>query len=120
MHLDHTRPLALLWPLDEAATALCATHNSEKRDRAPAEYYTEDELKRLAALTGISLDELRDPSPNREAIELLRVDLQWLNDEFLVLPALQHVRDGKRAADLVVKALKKVLARYPGGPPFEL
>lgn len=120
MHLDHTRPLALLWPLDEAATALCATHNSEKRDRAPAEYYTEDELTRLAALTGISLDELRDPSPNREAIELLRVDLQWLNDEFLVLPALQHVRDGKRPADLVVKALRKVLARYPGGPPFEL
>ena len=120
MHLDHTRPLAMLWPLDDTATALCSTHNSEKRDRPPAEFYTESELERLVTLTGVSLDELQDPSPNKEAIELLRVDLQWLHDEFLVLPALQHVRDGKRAADLVVKALDKVLARYPGGPPFKL
>jgi hypothetical protein len=35
MNLDHTRPLALLWPLDETATALCGSCNSEKRDRPP-------------------------------------------------------------------------------------
>lgn len=120
MHLDHTRPLAMLWPLDETATALCGTHNSEKRDRPPAEYYTDDELQRLSRLTGVPLADLRDPSPNRDAVERLSVDLVWFHDVFLELPALQHVRDGKRPADLVVKALKKVLARYPGGPPFKL
>ena len=51
MHLDHTRPLALLWPLDEYATSLCADHNAEKRDRAPSEYYTDDELIRLSKVT---------------------------------------------------------------------
>lgn len=30
MHLDHTRPLALLWPLDETATCLCGSCNSQK------------------------------------------------------------------------------------------
>lgn len=120
MHLDHTRPLAMLWPLDETATALCATHNSEKRDRAPAEFYTDDELERLSKITGVSLDELKDPGPNVEAIDLLGERLDWFYGEFLQLPALQRVRDGKRTADLVVKALRRVLARYPGGAPFDL
>ena len=41
MHLDHTRPLALLWPLDETATCLCKDCNSLKRDRPPVQFYTE-------------------------------------------------------------------------------
>jgi hypothetical protein len=120
MHLDHTRPLALLWPLDETATALCATHNSEKRDRVPASYYTKDELIRLAQITKVSLSDLRDPSPNMDAVRRLGQDLDWFRGEFLELPALQQVRDGKRTADLVEKALRKLLARCPGGPPFTI
>ena len=120
MQLDHTRPLALLWPLDGTATSLCVTHNSEKRDRAPGDYYTEDELVRLAAITGIGLNDLQDPRPNMDAIALLGKKLNWFHHEFLTLPALQHVREGKLAADLVVKGLRKVLARCPGGPPFEI
>lgn len=120
MHLDHTRPLAMLWPLDETATALCSSHNSEKRDRSPADYYSADELVRLAKLTGVPLVELQDPSPNVEAIDLLGKNLSWFHKEFLQLPALQQVREGKLTADLVVKALRKVLAAYPGGPPFKL
>lgn len=120
MHLDHTRPLAMLWPLDETATALCSTHNSEKRDRAPAEFYTADELERLADVTGVPLVDLEDPSPNVEAIDLLGERLDWFYDEFLQLPQLQNVRDGKLTADLVVKALGRALARYPGGAPFHL
>lgn len=120
MHLDHTRPLALLWPLDGTATALCATHNSEKRDRAPADFYTEDELGRLSELTGIPLEELRDPAPNMEAVRLLGQNLDWFHNDFLTLPALQQIRDGKLTADLVVKALSKALSRCPGGPPFRL
>jgi hypothetical protein len=120
MHLDHTRPLAMLWPLDETATALCSTHNSEKRDRAPAEFYTAEELERLADLTGVPLAQLQDPSPNVKAIDLLGERLDWFYDEFLQLPQLQRVRDCKLTADLVVKALRRVLYRYPGGAPFTL
>ncbi len=109
MHLDHTRPLALLWPLDETATCLCATHNSAKRDRPPSEFYDADELSRLAAITGIPLDELRDPSPNVEAIRLLADRLDWFFDDFLQREELQRQRDGKLPADLLVKALQRTI-----------
>jgi hypothetical protein len=110
MHLDHTRPLALLWPLDAGATALCPTHNSEKRDRPPAEYYDEGELVRLAAITGIPFADLVDPRPNGEAIRRLLDRIEWFFDSFLQQPDLQEARDGKRPADLLVKALRKVLS----------
>lgn len=109
MHLDHTRPLALLWPLDESATCLCGTDNSAKRDRPPSAFYGEDELERLSEITGVPLDELRDPSPNVEAIELLAGRLDWFFDEFLQRPELQIEHDGKLTADLVVKALQKAI-----------
>lgn len=115
MHLDHTRPLALLWPLDETATALCETHNSEKRDRPPVEFYDPDELARLAVITGLSREELEDPGPNREAIALLENRLDWFFDEFLQHPDLQTEREGKLPADLLVKALQKALDRERGG-----
>ncbi len=120
MHLDHTRPLSYLWPLDDTATALCATHNSEKRDRMPVEYYTEDELKRLASLTGLPLEELQDPSVNVEAVDLLGRDRAWFKETFLKAPALQRLHDGKIPADLLVKALRRALERYPGGAPYSL
>ena len=120
MHLDHTRPLAMLWPLDSTATALCKEHNTQKRDRPPVDFYTSDELKRLAQLTGVPLDELRNPSPNTDAVDRLGENLDWFHNFFLELPQLQRVHDGKRTADLVIKALQKVLSAYPGSPPFRL
>jgi hypothetical protein len=120
MHLDHTRPLALLWPVDGTATALCATHNSEKRDRPPVEFYTPDELRRLAKIVGLPLKELQDPSPNREAIAELLGRLDWFFDVFLADPELTKTRDGKRAADLLVKALQKALERLPERAPVNL
>ena len=120
MHLDHTRPLAMLWPLDDTATALCRDHNTEKRDRPPGDFYTPREIEVLAEITGVPLLELEDPSPNVEAIDLLGDNLDWFEGTFLNLPQLQKVRDGKLTADLVVKALQKVLAVYPGGAPFDL
>lgn len=113
MHLDHTRPLALLWPLDETATCLCPTHNSAKRDRPPSEFYDEDELSRLAKISGIPLEELRDPSPNVEAIELLADRLDWFFDDFLQRDELQTERDGKLPADLLVKALQRAIDLAP-------
>lgn len=120
MALDHTRPLALLWPLDGSATALCPTHNSEKRDRPPVEFYSEHELRRLSEVTGVPLEQLKDPSPNREAIESLGQQLDWFFNVFLKSPELTKTRDGKRTADLVIKALRKALSTYPGGPPYDL
>jgi hypothetical protein len=113
MHLDHTRPLALLWPIDGTATCLCVTHNSEKRARPPAEFYDEDELKRLSRITGIPLDELHDPSPNREAIDLLSKRLDWFFSEFLQTAELQTERDGKLPADLLVRAVQKAIDQLP-------
>lgn len=120
MRLDHTRPLALLWPLDGTATALCTTCNSRKRDRPPVDFYTDDELVRLAKKTRIPLKELRDPSPNIEAIALLQANLDWFCKEFLRLPELRKERDGKIAGDLLVKALQKTLNKHPKGAPFDL
>jgi hypothetical protein len=120
MHLDHTRPLALLWPLDGTATALCATHNSEKRDRAPSEYYDADELARLSAITGVPLEQLRDPGPNGDAIDRLTARLDWFFGEFLKRDELQRVQDGKRPADLLVRALQKAIDREPAGARFDV
>jgi hypothetical protein len=115
MHLDHTRPLALLWPLDETATCLCATDNSAKRDRPPSEFYDADELARLSEITRVPLAELDDPSPNVEAIQLLASRLGWFFDDFLQRPELQMERDGKTPADLLVKALQKAINRSEVG-----
>jgi hypothetical protein len=111
MHLDHTRPLALLWPLDETATALCSTCNSQKRDRFPSEFYTEEQLTLLADICGLELDELKNPDPNHAAIIELLENKKWLFNKFLTRQDLMKERDGKITAELVVKALDKVLER---------
>lgn len=121
MRLDHTRPLALLWPLDGTATALCNSCNSQKRDRPPAEFYTQPaKLKALSAITALPLDELRDPSPNCDAVIRLKERLDWFFDIFLTSPLLMKVRDGKTAAELLVKALQKTIHRCPADIRFDL
>ena len=120
MHLDHTRPLALLWPLDEFATALCSVHNSEKRDRAPSDFYSKDELKRLSQITGLKIRDLSNPTPNVAAIHLLTNRIDWFFDEFLVAGNLSKIREGKATSELMVKALQKAIDRVPGGPPIDL
>lgn len=111
MHLDHTRPLALLWPLDGTATALCGSCNSEKRDRAPSDFYTPAKLALLAKITGIPPGDLAKTHPNEEALGLLLCRLDWFFGEFLLREEMTKERDGKVAGELVVKALQKVLAR---------
>lgn len=121
MNLDHTRPLALLWPLDGSATCLCKTCNSEKRDRSPVEFYGDGpKLEALSLATGISLEELRNPTPNLEALRILRGRLPWLFSDFLTRPDLIKIRDGKRTSELVLKALEKVLARAAPSERFAL
>jgi hypothetical protein len=109
-HLDHTRPLALLWPLDDTATALCGDCNSAKRDRPPIEFYTTDEIRRLGAIVGFSEDDLRNPAPNVAILKQLLDRREWFFDEFLTTDDMTMERDGKTAGELLVKALDKVLA----------
>lgn len=111
MHLDHTRPLALLWQLDETATALCPGCNSAKRDRPPIEFYNLEELQKLSAITGVPLKQLSDPSPNEEVLAALIEKSDWLMKEFLMRPDIQKDRDGKVTAELICKALDKVIDR---------
>ena len=114
MRLDHTRPLALLWPLDGSATALCTTCNSEKRDRPPVGVLLAQRTRAAIENHWCRIERARDPSPNLKAIKALGARLDWYFDEFLKLPDLAKTRDGKQAADLLTKALRKVLSRCPG------
>lgn len=53
-NLDHTLPVFYLWPLTtDNATLLCHRHNGEKAEKWPSAFYSDAELRRLAALTGI-------------------------------------------------------------------
>lgn len=53
-NLDHTLPVFYLWPLTtNNATLLCRDHNGEKAEKWPGAFYSDQELRRLAALTGI-------------------------------------------------------------------
>jgi len=119
-HLDHTRPLALLWPLDETATALCAYCNSAKRDRPPVDFYTDEELAEIAEITQIPLAELKAPTPNMEIVEEFLSRIDWFFDTFLRSPEMRREHDGKVAGELLVKALQKVLEQYPRGAPIDL
>ena len=76
--LDHTLPAVFLWPLTtENATLLCREHNGEKSGKWPSEYYSDDELRALAVLTGIQYDTLAGQSHyNPEAIERLKTSEQ--------------------------------------------
>lgn len=58
VQLDHTRPLAYLWPIDEYATCLCADCNNEKKEKFPVDYYSAEKRDELAAITGIARAEL--------------------------------------------------------------
>ena len=121
MHLDHTRPLAYLWPLDETATALCGSCNSQKRDRTPSAFYVKPgQLEHLSAITKIPLVELQSPTPNESAIAILMERLDWFFDVFLMRQEMIKERDGKITGELVVKALQRVLASSPRFHKFDI
>ena len=75
VQLDHTRPLAYLWPIDEHATCLCAEHNNEKKDKFPVDFYNGEQLGRLSEITGLSLEELSARSVCEPQLERVRGDI---------------------------------------------
>ena len=110
MALDHTMPLAYLYRLDETATCLCNSHNSQKSDHFPVDYYSEDELKRLSEITGLSMEVLHTKQVNEKVLDLLIENIVWFYDDFLMDADYQKVRDGIRTADKINDSLKRVIA----------
>lgn len=109
MHLDHTMPLAYLYPLDETATCLCSEHNSKKRDHFPIDFYTEEELLELEKITGLSYDILHSKKPNYKVINLLINNVTWFFDVFLADNEYQKTRDGKLTADKIYASIVRIL-----------
>lgn len=120
MHLDHTRPLSLLWPLDDTATCLCENCNSQKSNKTPAEFYSNKKLSELSEITGISLDELQSSIINTEAVEAIIADLDWLIKDFCVEQNLNQFRDGKNTAELFLSALQRVFNQTKYGIDYDL
>ena len=110
MALDHTMPLAYLYRLDETATCLCSSHNSQKSDHFPVDYYSEDELVRLSKITGLSIETLHKREINQQVLALLIKNVVWFYDDFLMESDYQKVRDGIRTSDKINDSLKRVIA----------
>lgn len=110
MALDHTMPLAYLYRLDETATCLCSSHNSQKSDHFPVDYYSEEELIQLSKITGLSIDTLHARSINKVVLNLLVENVIWYFDEFLMRADYQKIRDGIKTADKINDSLKRVIS----------
>ncbi|MEX0652435.1 MAG: hypothetical protein WD509_01790 [Candidatus Paceibacterota bacterium] len=81
MHLDHTFPAKLLWPLHFGPTLLCRECNGRKHEVWPADFYTAEQLKKLSVLTGIPHELLAGkPHVNPKAVQWLVKNI----DEILV------------------------------------
>lgn len=78
--IDHTRPFSYLWPLDEHATLLCQTHNGEKSDTFPVNFYQPQELERLSQITGLSLADLQYEGINPVALQDVVADIGRYSD----------------------------------------
>lgn len=72
-NLDHTLPVYFLWPLTtDNATLLCGKHNGQKAEKWPSKYYSDGELKKLSAKTGVEYKLMAgDPAYNPEALDRL-------------------------------------------------
>jgi hypothetical protein len=113
MDIDHTLPLAYLWPLNNSATALCKTCNSQKHELFPSEFrlYNKKKLRKLSSLTGIPFKVLnsKERIVNMTVAKLLKQKVVWFFDDFLARKDYQKIKRGKKVADLIYKALNKVL-----------
>lgn len=82
VQLDHTRPLAYLWPIDEHATCLCADHNNQKKEKFPIEFYTETQLRDLSKICGLDYAELSKKELNNFELQRILSDLPKFSREW--------------------------------------
>jgi len=100
--IDHILPSRYLYPLSDRNAALLSVEaNNAKRDRWPSEFYTNNELIRLAKLTGSDLALLasKEPVPNRN------IDVDACVSRFLRVRERSNL--SKRIAEL-----RKLLTDY--------
>lgn len=76
MRLDHTRPLAYLWPLDEHATCLCEKCNNSKHDEFPVNFYnSEEKLRKLSEITKLPYEDLIVKDVNEVELKRIMADI---------------------------------------------
>lgn len=109
MALDHTFPIAALWPLDESATCLCQTCNSSKGEKFPVDFYSNQQLCSLSRITGLPSNILKSKRVNIKALEKLKKESVWFFDVFLQQKDYQKVRKGKLTADNIYRSLLDVV-----------
>ena len=100
--IDHILPSRWLYPLTTTNAALLSNEaNSNKRDKWPSEYYTNDELKKLALLTGSNLELIS----SKEPVINLKIDVNACVTRMLSV---------RSATDIArrIKELKKLLEDY--------
>jgi hypothetical protein len=110
VQLDHTRPMAYLWPIDSHATCLCADCNNHKKDRFPVDVYSGDELKRLSGITGLSVEDLSKKEINQVELDRILGDIeafakQW--DPRMFNATARKIRELKQDVDLFEILTKK-------------
>jgi hypothetical protein len=125
--LDHTRPLAYLWPIDVYATCLCNTCNNEKKEKFPVDFYSAAELKRLSKITGLALEDLQKKIINQRELKRILRDIHRFSQEWgprTFLATARKVRELQPEVDLMkvlqnkapeahAKMVKELAARPP-------
>lgn len=129
VQLDHTRPLAYLWPIDEYATCLCPEHNNQKTDRFPVDFYSETQLCELSRITGLPYEELTAKEVNFVELNRIQQDIgtfakEWEPRTFAATarkvaelhPDIDLYEDLRRADPAQYAVLQAALAERPLGP----
>jgi len=100
--IDHILPSKFLYPLSiENAALLSKEANDNKRDKWPSEYYTNNELIKLARITGANLQLLSSRVP----IINQQIDVNSCVSKFL------KVREGSNLPKRIGE-LKKLISAY--------
>ncbi|MFA6077318.1 MAG: hypothetical protein WC735_04575 [Candidatus Paceibacterota bacterium] len=100
--IDHILPSKWLYPLSNKNAALLSKEaNDNKRDKWPSEFYTNDELKKMALITGTNLELLSRKTP----IVNSQIDVDACVRRMLTVRSATNIT--KR-----IKELKKLLEDY--------
>lgn len=100
--IDHVLPSRWLYPLSIKNAALLSKEaNNNKRDKWPSEFYTNNELKRLACITGANLELMS----NKEPVINPNIDVDACVSRMLTVRSATDI--SRR-----IKDLKKLLQDY--------
>lgn len=121
-HIDHTRPLVALWPLDRHASILCTSCNNAKHDSFPIDFYRDPaKRKALAAITGLSLAEVEARRMNMAVLRRITRDVPaWY--QLLKKSAAAHIdtRKVKSIPDRSFRAVARRALEFEGIDLYKL